>query len=331
MKINETLSLIAVGIALATTSTWAQTTPTGTVTSTTMPQGAIAPDSATSKAAARNQKRAMRQARRNMNQNNRNNANGTANTSTQDAQYRQSSTSDGTAINNSNTTNYNSNNVTNAPTGVGSNPNAMTNPGNASTSSGTNNNQSSMNSTDSNAGTAEAVKGARTSETPAIKAGSTVRNSSIGDFIGSSPNYITLQNALQSSDLYETLRGSGPYTLFAPTNSAFKKLPGNIQAGLLDGSHRDVLKQLLSYHIVSGTLNSDELSQQIKSGNGKAQLKTLSGETLTATMDANGKLSLTDEQGTTVHVDNTGNRQANGIVYGIDSVLMPKNGASMFK
>ncbi|WP_080057436.1 fasciclin domain-containing protein [Spirosoma aerolatum] len=328
MKINGTLSLMAIGIALASTTTWAQTTPTGTVSSSSIPQGAVAPDSAPAKAAARNQKRAMRQARRSMNQNS---TNGTGNTTAQDAQYRQSSTSDGTAINNSNTTNYNSNNVTNAPTGAGSNPNTMTNSGNTTTSAPTNSNRSSMNPTDSNAGTVEAVKGARTTETPAVKAGSTVRNSSVGDFIGSSPNYITLQNALQSSDLYEMLKGSGPYTLFAPTNSAFKKLPANVQAGLLDGSHRDALKQLLSYHIVSGALNSDDLGQQIKAGNGKAQLKTLSGGTLTAAMGANGKLSLTDEQGNTVHVEGSGNRQANGMVYGIDNVLMSKTGASSFR
>ncbi|WP_020599904.1 fasciclin domain-containing protein [Spirosoma panaciterrae] len=327
MKINGTLSLIAIGIALATTSTWAQTTPTGTVSSSTIPQGAIAPDSTPSKAAARNQKRAMRQARRSMNQNS---TTGTGNTTTQDAHYRQSSTSDGTAINNSNTTNYNSNNVTNAPTGAGSNPNTMTNMGNT-TPDPTNTSRSRTNPVDSNAGSVEAVKGARTTEAPAVKVGTTVRNSSVGDFIGSSPNYTTLQNALQSSDLYEMLRGNGPYTLFAPTNSAFKKLPTTVQAGLLDGSHRDALKQLLSYHIVSGSLNSDELGQQMKAGNGKAQLKTLSGRTLTATLDTNGKLSLTDEQGNTIHVENNGNRQANGMVYGIDTVLMAKDGAASFR
>lgn len=327
MKINGTSSLIAIGIALATTATWAQTTPTGTVSSSTIPQGAIAPDSTPSKAAARNQKRAMRQARRSMNQNS---ATGTGNTTTQDAHYRQSSTSDGTAINNSNTTNYNSNNVTNAPTGAGSNPNTMTNMGN-STPDPTNTSRSRTNPVDSNAGSVEAVKGARTTEAPAVKVGTTVRNSSVGDFIGSSPNYTTLQNALQSSDLYEMLRGNGPYTLFAPTNSAFKKLPTTVQAGLLDGSHRDALKQLLSYHIVSGSLNSDELGQQMKSGNGKAQLKTLSGRTLTATLDTNGKLSLTDEQGNTIHVENNGNLQANGMVYGIDTVLMAKDGAASFR
>lgn len=123
MEISKTFGLIAVGIALATTPAWAQTTPTGTATSTTYPQGAIAPDS-TSGQTPRDQKRAMKQNRRNA----RRNAGTTTNTSTQDARYRESSSSDGTSINNSNTTNYNSNNVTNAPTGAGSNPNTTTSP-----------------------------------------------------------------------------------------------------------------------------------------------------------------------------------------------------------
>ncbi|GAB4023447.1 hypothetical protein [Spirosoma koreense] len=122
MKIKHTLSLIAVGLTLAATPGWAQTTPTGTATSTTYPQGAIAPDSTPMKG-SRDQKRAMRQNRKNTRNNN-----GNTNTSVQDARYRESSSSDGTSINNSNTTNYNSNNVTTAPTGAGSNPNTVPTP-----------------------------------------------------------------------------------------------------------------------------------------------------------------------------------------------------------
>jgi len=122
MKIKQTLTLAALGIALAATASWAQTTPTGTINPTTYPQGAIATDSMPAKA-SRSQKRTMKQNRKTMEQNARMNRSGTTNTSPQDARYRESSASDGTAINNSNTTNYNSNNVTNAPTGAGSNPN----------------------------------------------------------------------------------------------------------------------------------------------------------------------------------------------------------------
>lgn len=338
MKINHPLSVLALGTALITTASWGQTTPTGTATSTTYPQGAITTDSVSAKP-SRDQKRALRRNRKMTNQAS-NNAGTTTNTSPQDARYRKSSASDGTTLNNSNTTNYNSNNVTNAPTGVGSNPNEMTAPNsagqsgngqtNGSSTASNGGNSASTGTADSNAGSAEAVSGMKNSPEPAVKSGSTTRNTSIGDFISSSPNYVTLQNALQSADMWETLKGGGPYTLFAPTNAAFKKLSSNAQGALLDGSNRAALKQLLAYHVVSGTLSHDELSKQIKAGNGRAQLKTLSGATLTA-QESNGRLTLTDEQGNSATVDAGDNRQANGLVYGIDGVLRPRSGVDAFR
>ena len=325
MKINQSAGLFALGIALVTTPAWAQTTPTGTVSPTTYPQGAIAPDSMSSKAALRNQKHAMKQSRRLMNQNAKAGNNSTTNTSVQDARYRGSSASDGTTMNNSNLTNYNTNNATNASTGVGSNPNTI------STASGQPGGQPATNTSNSNAGVAAAVKGANMSETPAVKAGSTVRNTSIGDFMASSPNYTTLQNALQSSDLFDMFKGTGPYTLFAPTNNAFKKLPPPIQAGLLDGTNREAVKQLLSYHVLEGSVSMDELSRKIKAGNGNVQLKTVSGNTLTASLDTDGHIFLTDEQGGTSHLSKADYRQSNGVVYGVDNVLMSKNGVSAFR
>ncbi|AKD54928.1 fasciclin domain-containing protein [Spirosoma radiotolerans] len=342
MKINHPLSLLALGTTLLATPSWSQTTPTGTATSTTYPQGAITTDSTSAKS-SREQKRAMKRNRKMTNQAS-NNVGTTTNTSPQDANYRKSSASVGTAVNNSNTTNYNSNNVTNAPTGAGSNPNAMTAPtpadqvSNGQSNSAARSSSSSAGSayspntgaTDSNAGAAEAVSGMKNSKEPAVKAGSTVRNTSIGDFVSSSPNYVTLQNALQTADMWETLKGGGPYTLFAPTNAAFKKLSSAAQGALLDGSNRAALKQLLAYHVVSGMLSTDELSKQVKAGNGKAQLKTLSGATLTI-QESNGHLTLTDEQGNTATVDGMDNRQSNGVVYGITSVLMPKSGVDAFR
>ena len=335
MKIKLSLPLFALGIALAVPSSWAQTTPTGAATSTTYPQGAITTDSTTGKM-TRQQKRAMKRTNRTTNQNSNNS--GTTNTSSQDARYRQSSSSNGTAVNNSNSTNYNSNNATNAPTGVGSNPNTSGNAssGNATasptpTNPGSSGQNTGMTTTpDSNAGSAAAVSGAKSSETPAVKAGSTARNTSIGDFVASSPNYTTLQNALQSADLWETLKGGGPFTVFAPANSAFKKLPTSAQGALLEGSNRAALKQLLSYHVVSGSVSADALAQQIKAGNGKAKLTTLSGATLTAS-ESNGRITLTDEQGGTATVDAPDNRQMNGVVHGISGVLMPKSGMEAFR
>jgi len=82
---------------------------------------------------------------------------------------------------------------------------------------------------------------------------------------------------------------------------------------------------------VSGSLNADELAQQIKAGNGKVQLKTLAGGTLTAQQASNGQIQLTDEKGGTATVEAEGNRQSNGIVYSINSVLMTKSGAGAFR
>ena len=160
MKIKRPISLLALGMALIATTSRAQTTPTGTATSTTYPQGAIAPDSMPAKP-SRDQKRAMKRNRRMTNQKAGNT--GTTNTSPQDAHYRRSSTSEGTAINNSNTTNYNSNNVTNAPTGAGRQSERYRQPTATRPSSGRGQYPRSTRMADSNAGTAAAVSGAKTS------------------------------------------------------------------------------------------------------------------------------------------------------------------------
>ncbi|MBC3787887.1 fasciclin domain-containing protein [Spirosoma utsteinense] len=331
MKINQTLSLLTFGLALIGLDSYAQTTPTGAATSTTYPVGAVTVDSANTVKPSRAQRRA---ARGNRSKTARPNAGNTGATS-QDGQYRQSSAAQGTSVNNSNATNYNSNNVTNAATGVGSNPSVTTQPTTLSGSSGTSATTSSSSSAGSDAtktGTAAAVTGARTeTKTPADVAGSTERTTSIHDFISSSPNYVTLQNALQSTDLDEKLKAGTAYTLFAPTNAAFKKLPATVQAGLLEGRNREALTQLMSYHLVAGTLDAKALTQQIKAGNGKATLTTVAGGVLTAQLGAGGQLTITDEQGKSATVEDSDKIQSNGIVHGLNAVLMPKNAVNSIR
>ena len=259
-----------------------------------------------------------------------------ADTSKQKAEYMRTSVSDGTATNNSNNTNYNSNNAVNNPTGAGSNPTTRVTPG-SSTGNGMESGSRAKeaqgaNQPDSNAGTAAAIeKAPTTSKTPAVDAGSTERNTSVGTFIASSPNYTTLQNAIQAADLGETLKADGAYTLFAPSNAAFKKLPTDLQGKLLDGSHKDGLKQLLMYHVVAGKVDAAELGKQIKAGNGKAMLTTLAGEKLTASMAANGAISLTDAQGKTARVTGSNVAQTNGIVHEVSAVLLSAAAASSFR
>ena len=176
-----------------------------------------------------------------------------------------------------------------------------------------------------------AVKTARTTEEPAVAAGSTNRSTSIHDFVSSSPNYTTLQNALQSTDLAETFKGIDPFTVFAPSNSAFRKLPTVVQNNLLEGSNRSALAKLLSYHVVKGSMDAAELKRQIKAGNGKARLETLAGGTLTAQMGQDGQITLTDEQGGTARVEVANTYQSNGVVHGVDAVLSPKGGTASFR
>jgi len=259
-------------------------------------------------------------------------------TSVQDARYMRTSVSDGTATNNSNTTNYNSNNAVNNPTGAGRNPNTHTAPGNPSNndrgaSDRTDGIENNTNSTSgANAGTAAAIEKAPTnSKTPAVDVGSTDRNTSIGDFIASSPNHTTLQNALQATGLDETLKAGGSYTLFAPSNAAFKKVPANLAGKLLDGSNHDALKQLLLNHVVDGAINVGQLKEKIKASNGKAMLRTMAGGTLTATLGNGGSLVLTDAQGQTARVAGSDVAQTNGFVHDVSSVLMSQAGASAFR
>lgn len=336
MKLNQILNLLALATVLSAETTLAQTTPTGAATGTTTPTGAVAPDS--TPASGRNANRANRRSSRANRTNPSQNAGGS-----QDAKYRQSSSANGTSINNSNSTNYNSNNATNAPTGVGSNPNTS-NPTSTTNDSANNPDLSRSGSTSSGStmsagtpkpgaatGTGMAVKTARTTEEPAVAAGSTDRNTSIGDFVASSPNFTTLQNALQSAGLSEALKGVDPVTVFAPSNSAFKKLPSAVQNTLLEGRNHSALAKLLSYHVVKGAVDAAELKRQINAGNGKARLETLAGGTLTAKMGPNGHITLTDEQGGTAHVDAADTFQTNGVVHGVDAVLMPKGGTAAFQ
>ena len=245
-----------------------------------------------------------------------------------------SSVSDGTATNNSNVTNYNSNNAVNNTTGAGGNPNTQVVPGTRSNTD-TKSTKQPQNRNDQNggpttSGTAAAIENAQTTKTPAVDAGSTDRNVSIGDFIASSPNYTTLQNALQATGLDETLKTGGSYTLFAPSNAAFKDVPASLAGKLLEGGNRDALKSLLLYHVVDGAVDAGKLKEQIKAANGKATLKTMAGETLTATLTSGGELMLTDGQGKTARVTGSDKVRTNGVVHEVSSVLMSKTGASAF-
>lgn len=146
-----------------------------------------------------------------------------------------------------------------------------------------------------------------------------------GDIVAgamASPDHTTLVKAVQAAGLVETLQGPGPYTVFAPTNAAFDKLPAGTVDDLLKPENKDKLSGVLTYHVVPGSVDAAALTQQIQAGGGKAMLTTVNGAQLTA-QAANGGVTLTDAQGNTATVTATDMRQSNGVIHVVDTVLMP--------
>ena len=138
-----------------------------------------------------------------------------------------------------------------------------------------------------------------------------------------SKDHTTLVAAVKAAGLVDTLMGSGPFTVFAPTNAAFDMLPAGTVDTLLKPENKAMLTKVLTYHVVAGNWDSKAIAKMIKKGGGKAELATVSGGQLWASMDGDS-LVLTDEKGgrSTVTIANV--RQSNGIIHVINSVLMPE-------
>jgi len=138
-----------------------------------------------------------------------------------------------------------------------------------------------------------------------------------------SADHTTLVAAVKAADLVTTLKGKGPFTVFAPTNAAFGKLPAGTVESLLKPENKAQLAKILTYHVVSGNLDAAAVVAAIKSGNGKAVLTTVSGGKLTGSME-NGKVKLTDETGKSAFVTTADLKGTNGVVHVIDGVVLPK-------
>ncbi len=137
-----------------------------------------------------------------------------------------------------------------------------------------------------------------------------------------SKDHTTLVAAVKAAGLVETLQGKGPFTVFAPTNSAFDMLPAGTVDTLVKPENKAMLTKILTYHVVAGNMDSKKIMKAIKKGDGKAMLKTVSGGTLTATMEGNN-LILTDEKGGRSKVTIANVKQSNGVIHVVDTVLMP--------
>lgn len=138
-----------------------------------------------------------------------------------------------------------------------------------------------------------------------------------------SKDHTTLVAAVKAAGLVETLQGKGPFTVFAPTNEAFGKLPAGTVDNLLKPENMKMLQTILTYHVVAGKMNSSDIAKAIKAGKGKAVLKTVSGGTLTAWMEGKD-LYISDENGNKSKVSIADVNQSNGVIHVVDVVLLPK-------
>lgn len=139
-----------------------------------------------------------------------------------------------------------------------------------------------------------------------------------------SADHTTLVAAVKAAGLVQTLKGRGPFTVFAPVNDAFRDLPDGAVADLLKPENKSALTRVLTYHVVPGIWSAGALEKAIRKGNGKAMLRTASGGTLTASMNGARNIVIADEAGAVAHISTYDVFQSNGVIQVVDRVLMPK-------
>ena len=138
-----------------------------------------------------------------------------------------------------------------------------------------------------------------------------------------SADHTTLVAAVKAAGLVETLKGKGPFTVFAPTNDAFEDLPAGAVETLLKPENKPALTKVLTYHVVAGRIDAQALRTMIQKGGGKAKLATVSGGTLWAKMNGAANVVLVDEQGQTANISTYDVYQSNGVIHVLDRVAMP--------
>jgi len=139
-----------------------------------------------------------------------------------------------------------------------------------------------------------------------------------------SADHTTLVAAVQAAGLVETLKGKGPFTVFAPTNDAFENLPAGTVETLLKPENKAQLAKVLTYHVVAGKVDSKSLRKMIEAGQGTAMLKTVSGGTLWAMMNGPSNIVLKDESGGIANISTYDVMQSNGVIHVLDRVMLPK-------
>lgn len=160
------------------------------------------------------------------------------------------------------------------------------------------------------------------SEYPKVGGAAMSQEKNIVQNASASADHTTLVTALKAADLVATLEGTGPFTVFAPTNEAFDKLPAGTVDTLLKPENKKKLAAILTYHVLPGKVTAKELVEMIKAGDGKAKLKTVNGEVLTASK-VGDFVVLTDAKGGNATVTIADVMQSNGVIHVIGAVLMP--------
>jgi len=149
-------------------------------------------------------------------------------------------------------------------------------------------------------------------------------NKDIVDNAVRSKEHTTLVAALKAADLVSTLKTKGPFTVFAPVNDAFENLPAGTVDNLLKAENKGTLSSVLTYHVVPGKYDFQDLASIIKKGNGKTILKTVQGQELTLMMNGNHNITVSDVAGNTANISTYDVYQSNGVIHVVDKVLMPK-------
>ena len=160
-------------------------------------------------------------------------------------------------------------------------------------------------------------------DNPMVGGAAMFKAKDIVDNAVNSADHTTLVAAVKAAGLVETLKSKGPFTVFAPTNAAFDKLPAGTVDTLLRAENKGMLTNVLTYHVLAGRFDSNAIAKKIKAGNGKAWFKAVNGGTLTAWMDGNS-IVLMDEKGGQSMVTIANVYQSNGVIHVVDTVLLPK-------
>jgi uncharacterized surface protein with fasciclin (FAS1) repeats len=160
-------------------------------------------------------------------------------------------------------------------------------------------------------------------KTPMVGGAAMYPSKTIVENAAQSKSHTTLVAAVKAAELVGTLSGAGPFTVFAPTNAAFAKLPAGTVDTLLRPENKTALQSVLTYHVVPGRVSAAQLTARIKAGRGMAKLATVQGGTLVARL-VGGKVVLTDEKGGRATVTQADVFQSNGVIHVTDAVSLPR-------